>query len=175
MHQSIQITSASANTPVPRRQVRFLMEALAMAVGGPVDRNGGGLDPSLSTWLLLHEARLLIGGTACARPLLMPEAAAARRLTGFDTIIVRPHPEHHASFDVLPFSSSVWSCDTRLWMERPASGAWLMPADGLAEVFRLAPAGLTQAADPPVGDELSERRGYAYGRLLLDVATQGWF
>src|SRR5690242_3405335 len=75
--------------PEPRAKVRRLMQATAMVVEGLVDTEVGTVDPRLEHCLYMPQARLLVSGTGCRRPLLLREAVDVSVAADLDVLLVR--------------------------------------------------------------------------------------
>lgn len=180
MHNTIDpvIIATAPLIPPPHATIRQLMLSISMLVAGPVDTSPHRSDSALKNCIDMPEARLLLTGTRCQRPLLTREVNAAVRSTRRDAIVVRLGGERgsdRVSFDVHVFGAGIPLLAYRLWMTQSCSSAWLIPTICDQPFIRLDPAGLDMQDDPPFVDEVDRHRGIVRAKQYLSVALDGWF
>lgn len=163
--------------PAGRGQTRRMMLATATLIDGYVDTNPGRFHPYLANTYLMADARLLIAGTRCRRPLYLREFADVCRPSGLDGLIVRLQDESGSavSFDVKPAGDDRMLCAYRLWMPQPSGAAWLVPSMGEGPFVRLDPLGIELVIEPPFSCEIERYRGLKFGAEFMSVAATGWF
>jgi hypothetical protein len=163
--------------PEPRVQIQRMMLATSMLVDGFVDTNPSRFQAYLLGTYLMPQAHLLITGTLCRRPLLLPEFAEVCRTAGLDGIIVRLQDERVSAvtFDLKQAGSDRMLCVYRLWMPRPNGPAWLIPSAGDGPFVRLDALGLDFVGEAPFLSEIDRFAGLQHGAEFISVAVQGWF
>lgn len=162
--------------PAPRVKVRRLMLATSVAIEGLVDHEPGRNDPRLANCLHMRQARVIIVGTACRRPMMLPEAAKISAAAHQDVLVVRPDESaDYATFDLKRAGIDRMLCGYRMWMTWPSVGAWLIPTAGEEQHVRMTPIGLEVHAKAPFASNRERQKGFAHAKEFLSVAVQGWF
>jgi hypothetical protein len=162
--------------PEPRALVRRLMLGTSLVVDGPVETKPERFDPRLANCLYMPQASLLIVGTGCGRPLLLPEATQMSAAAQLDVPIVRTGGDpDQVSFDFQATGADRPLCAYRMWMPRPSEAAWLIPSAGEERFLHLTSLGLEIVERAPFADAHERRRGLIRGKEFLSVAVKGWF
>jgi hypothetical protein len=165
--------------PIPggRAPIQRMMLATSALIDGVVDKTPERFQAYLANTYLMPDARLLIGGTLCRRPLVLREFAAVCSVPELDGILVRADEDHGstATFDIKPAHDDRMLCAYRLWMREPSGAAWLVPSAGADPFVRLDPLGLEIGDDAPFTCEIDRARGLKHGTRFMAVADKGWF
>jgi hypothetical protein len=165
----------AGRVPEPRTRVRRLMLATSFIIDGPLETEPERFDAAFANCLYMPQASLLILGTGCGRPLLLPEASDLGAAASLDVLTVREgdNPDH-VSFDFQQVGGQPPLCAYRMWMARPSGEAWLIPATGEASFVRLTPLGLEVGGSAPFSDAVERRLGLIRSKEFLSVAVKGW-
>ena len=134
--------------PPTSRRVLNRMGALAEAIGGGIDRDAGRHDPLLGGTIVLPEANLVIAGTNCRRPLLLPEALLIAQASMHDVVMLRFDVDRGASFDLFLREGRDVKCCHFAWRSR-GSDLWFIPASGEGTCIRASRQGLILEKWPP--------------------------
>lgn len=164
--------------PEPHIQVRRLMLATSVLIDGRLDTEPEALHPNLRNCFFAPDARVVIAGTRCPRPLMLPELVDISNVVKCDAIVVRlgdPTKTGDVTFDIHVFGAGQADVAYRLWMPQPTGTAWLVPTAGEERFIRLDPAGFDVGDDAPFSDACDRHRGLAWASEFLGVATKGWF
>lgn len=179
VQKAISPGSLVVGVPVPNRTVQNLMLATATAFGEVVETEPGRFDPLLEGCFVLTKTGILLAGTACRRPLVMPEFATLCAATGRDGIMVRACnvlEPGKSTFDVNLAGSSGTLAAYRLWLSDVAYGsAWLVPSTIEPSYIRVGEAGLEIHESPPFQCERHRGSGLARGARLLSLVGEGWY
>lgn len=144
---------ASALLPHPSPAVQRRMLATVHATGALILRSGSA-NPELQGCLVLPFARIVMAGTACARPLLFAECDALTTATCHDVIILRHDALRGTTFDIKLRSQRRWF---RRYLATPVEGGVRMaPGIGGGVVLRATAFGL-EAQDAPNAINLHSR------------------
>lgn len=164
--------------PEPHIQMRRLMLATSMLIAGRLDTEPEDYHPYLRNCFLAPEARIVIAGTRCPRPLMLQALVDISNVAQHDAIVVRlgdPAKTGDVTFDIHVFGTGRADVAYRLWMPQPTGAAWLVPTAGENRFIRFDPAGFDVADDAPFSDAFDRRRGLVWASEFLSVATKGWF
>ena len=137
--------------PEPRPAIKEKMLAVAALIDVPLDitPHRTGILPEGCWWL--PQARLILFGSACGRPLLLNEVRTICSGTGLSGLLVReccvPAARTHYSLDA--FHAGRWHARHLLWISEGGSG-WLIPDVGSdATYLRLSQWGLDGTGEAP--------------------------
>lgn len=163
--------------PEPHVKVRRLMLATSVLTDGRLESRPETIHPDLRNCLFASEAGIVIVGTRCPRPLMLPELVDIGNVVQRDAIVVRlgGDSKNDVTFDVYVFGAERADVAYRLWMPQPTGAPWLVPTAGEGRYIRFDPAGFDASEDAPFTDEFDRRRGLVWASEFLSVATQGWF
>jgi hypothetical protein len=166
--------------PVPptTNQVLRLMVATAMLVDGYLERDGEQLQPYLKNCYLLPEARIVLAGTICPRPLVTREFKAACSVDAHYGLLVRlagSSENAQPSFDIHCGQDGTSLQGFRLWMSEPMGSPWLIGTAGEHTFVRLDATGLIYTDTAPFAHWVERATGFRHGSRFLSIALKGWF
>ena len=165
--------------PEPRRIVKPLMQAVAMASGDQPLADARAESLVLANCLCLRRSRLVIAGTGCRRPLLLQEFGSVCDYAGRHGVIVRLGQDldpANATFDIKIADREKMACAYRLWMDFAGSLAcWLTPTGDEHLNFRLDIDGLTPSIGAPFQNNYERCAGLVHGANFLALGVKGQF
>lgn len=161
--------------PAPRPRIAARIDHLAELIGGDLEPLYCGRY-NLLVGARLPQARIIILGTACGRPLLLEEARNLQAISGEDVIVLRLEENQAGdgvfTFDFLATASRECLEEGSLWAEQPGAPLWLGRRIHFSPWVRLAADG-AQASPAPTNDHQLLQRGFDVGRVLLPVSGSG--
>lgn len=155
--------------PLTTRQVHNGLEALCLAIDGLIDTLAHIRNPILSGCAVMPYADLVISGTNCRRPLILPEADKIAGTTGCDFLLLRNDLFRGTSFDIRLQQREGWLFNYLAW--RREGDLWLIPQSGECTYIRAVGSGLELEQKPPFSD--AEDREAGIIRVLTKQSLEG--
>lgn len=150
--------------PTPMWPVMRGMEALAVAIDGPIDIAPEARDPLFVGCLVLSQADLLIAGTSCRRPLVLAKTERLAQYSGRDLVLLRYDPDRGTTFDLYLQIRADWLVRHQAW--RPDGDLWLVPDAGHGPFVRAGMFGRELEDAVPFHDADDRACGLNQGRSL---------
>lgn len=160
--------------PVPRPRIAARIDDLAELIGGGSDPLYSGPYNSL-VGARLPQARIIILGTACRRPLLWEEARELQEITGDNVLVLRLEEicaDDAFTFDLFDAGSRECVPDLSLWAHGDGSSPWLAPSVRSALWVQLLIDGV-RTSTPPSDNPAVLQKGFEVARAILPASGSG--